>query len=97
VREDPLPARALRHDRFLIQFTVGSLPHEQTLKAIELIRAAKVAPIVREEVSRAALLLLPPAVQLRRLELRLRRAAARAADPAPRASARPRRRDRARL
>ena len=42
------------HDRFLIQFTVGSLPHEQTLKAIELF-GTKVAPIVREEVSAAAL------------------------------------------
>jgi probable LLM family oxidoreductase len=40
-----------RHDRFLIQFTVGSLPHEKTLKAIELF-GTKVAPIVREEVSR---------------------------------------------
>ena len=40
-----------RHDRFLIQFTVGSLPHEQTLKAIELF-GKRVAPIVREEVSR---------------------------------------------
>ena len=41
-----------RHDRFLIQFTVGSLPHEQTLKAIELF-GTKVAPIVREEVAAA--------------------------------------------
>jgi probable LLM family oxidoreductase len=41
------------HERFLIQFTVGSLPHEQTLKAIELF-GTKVAPIVREEVSRRA-------------------------------------------
>ena len=39
------------HQRFLIQFTVGSLPHEKTLKAIELF-GTKVAPIVREEVSR---------------------------------------------
>ena len=39
------------HDRFLIQFTVGSLPHEQTLKAIELF-GTKVAPLVRDEVSR---------------------------------------------
>ena len=39
------------HERFLIQFTVGSLPHEKTLKAIELF-GTKVAPIVREEVSR---------------------------------------------
>ena len=43
----------LDHDRFLIQFTVGSLPHEQTLKAIELF-GTRVAPIVREEVSRRA-------------------------------------------
>jgi probable LLM family oxidoreductase len=39
------------HERFLIQFTVGSLPHEKTLKAIELF-GTKVAPIVREEVAR---------------------------------------------
>ena len=39
------------HDRFLIQFTVGSLPHEKTMRAIELF-GTKVAPIVREEVSR---------------------------------------------
>jgi probable LLM family oxidoreductase len=41
------------HDRFLIQFTVGSLPHEKTMKAIELF-GTKVAPIVREEISRRA-------------------------------------------
>ena len=41
------------HDRFLIQFTVGSLAHEKTMKAIELF-GTKVAPIVREEVSRRA-------------------------------------------
>ena len=40
-----------RHDRFLIQFTVGSLPHEKTMRAIELF-GTKVAPIVREEVNR---------------------------------------------
>jgi probable LLM family oxidoreductase len=39
------------HERFLIQLTVGSLPHEKTLKAIELF-GTKVAPIVREEVAR---------------------------------------------
>jgi probable LLM family oxidoreductase len=39
------------HDRFLIQFTVGSLPHDETLRAIELF-GTEVAPIVREEVSR---------------------------------------------
>ncbi|MHB1242943.1 MAG: LLM class flavin-dependent oxidoreductase [Gaiellaceae bacterium] len=41
------------HERFLIQFTVGSLPHASTLKAIELF-GTKVAPLVREEVSRRA-------------------------------------------
>jgi len=40
-----------RHDRFLIQFTVGSLPHDKTMRAIELF-GTKVAPIVREEVAR---------------------------------------------
>ena len=39
------------HDRFLIQFTVGSLPHDKTMRAIELF-GTKVAPVVREEVSR---------------------------------------------
>ncbi len=39
------------HERFLIQFTVGSLPHASTLKAIELF-GTKVAPLVREEVRR---------------------------------------------
>jgi probable LLM family oxidoreductase len=39
------------HQRFLIQFTVGSLPHEKTMKAIELF-GTRVAPIVREEVAR---------------------------------------------
>jgi len=41
------------HERFLIQFTVGSLPHAKTLKAIELF-GTEVAPLVREEVSRRA-------------------------------------------
>ena len=51
--QTPRPEVDFRHDRFLIQFTVGSLPHEQTLKAIDLF-GTKVAPIVREEVSRRA-------------------------------------------
>ena len=42
-----------RHDRFLIQFTVGSLPHEKTMRAIELY-GTKVAPLVRDELSRRA-------------------------------------------
>jgi len=41
------------HERFLIQFTVGSLPHASTLKAIELF-GTRVAPLVREEVARRA-------------------------------------------
>ena len=43
------------HERFLIQFTVGSLPHDKTLRAIELL-GKEVAPVVREEVSRRAAL-----------------------------------------
>jgi probable LLM family oxidoreductase len=35
------------HDRFLLQLTVGSVPHEQTLRAIELF-GAEVAPRVRK-------------------------------------------------
>jgi probable LLM family oxidoreductase len=41
------------HDRFLLQITVGSLPHEQTMRAIELL-GTEVAPLVRQEVSRRA-------------------------------------------
>lgn len=38
-------------DRFLIQLSVGTLPHEKVLRAIELF-GTKVAPIVRREVDR---------------------------------------------
>ena len=63
-----------RHDRFLIQFTVGSLPHEKTLKAIELF-GKRVAPIVREEVSRrrAAASVASDATPATELRLRRRR------------------------
>lgn len=37
------------HDRFLAQMTVGPMPHEQTLRSIELF-ATEVAPRVRERV-----------------------------------------------
>ncbi|HET7572136.1 MAG TPA: LLM class flavin-dependent oxidoreductase [Gaiellaceae bacterium] len=37
-----------RHDRFLIQLTVGPMPHEQVLHAIELL-GTEVAPRVRRE------------------------------------------------
>jgi probable LLM family oxidoreductase len=39
------------HERFLLQLTVGPMPHDQVMRAIELY-ATKVAPIVREEVAR---------------------------------------------
>ncbi|WP_112663638.1 LLM class flavin-dependent oxidoreductase [Microvirga flavescens] len=38
------------HDRFLIQFSIGSLPHAKLMKAIELF-GTKVAPVVRKEVA----------------------------------------------
>lgn len=44
-----------RHDRFLIQLSVGSMPHDQMLKAIELF-GTKVAPAVRKATTAA-----PPA------------------------------------
>jgi hypothetical protein len=39
------------HDRFLIQFTVGTLPHDKVLRSIELFGTV-VAPAVREEIQR---------------------------------------------
>ena len=38
------------HDRFLMQLTVGALPHEAVLHAIELL-GTRVAPVVRKEIS----------------------------------------------
>jgi alkanesulfonate monooxygenase SsuD/methylene tetrahydromethanopterin reductase-like flavin-dependent oxidoreductase (luciferase family) len=35
-----------RHDRFLVQLTVGPMPHEDVLRAIELL-GTEVAPAVR--------------------------------------------------
>jgi probable LLM family oxidoreductase len=40
-----------RHDRFLLQITVGAMPHDNVLRSIELFATA-VAPAVREEVAR---------------------------------------------
>lgn len=40
-----------RHDRFLIQLTVGSLPHKKVLRAIELL-GMKVAPAVRKALAK---------------------------------------------
>jgi probable LLM family oxidoreductase len=39
------------HDRFLLQFSVGTLPHEKVLRSIELF-GTEVAPVVRKEVER---------------------------------------------
>jgi probable LLM family oxidoreductase len=39
------------HDRFLIQFTVGTLPHSAVMRSIELF-GTQVAPQVREELAR---------------------------------------------
>jgi alkanesulfonate monooxygenase SsuD/methylene tetrahydromethanopterin reductase-like flavin-dependent oxidoreductase (luciferase family) len=39
------------HDRFLAQISVGTLPHDKVLHAIELL-GTEVAPVVREEVAR---------------------------------------------
>ena len=39
-----------KHDRFLLQMSVGSVPHEKMMKSIELF-ATKVAPVIRKEIS----------------------------------------------
>lgn len=39
------------HDRFLLQLSVGTMPHDQMMHAIELY-GTKVAPVVREEIAR---------------------------------------------
>ena len=39
------------HDRFLLQFTIGGIPHDGILRSIELL-GREVAPAVREEVTR---------------------------------------------
>jgi probable LLM family oxidoreductase len=40
-----------RHDRFLLQFTIGGAPHEGIMRSIELL-GTEVAPAVRAEVAR---------------------------------------------
>jgi probable LLM family oxidoreductase len=40
-----------RHERFLLQMTVGSMPHARTMRSIELF-GTEVAPAVRDEVAR---------------------------------------------
>jgi probable LLM family oxidoreductase len=39
------------HDRFLLQFTIGGVPHEGILRSIELL-GTEVAPAVRKEIAR---------------------------------------------
>lgn len=41
------------HQRFLVQFTVGCLPHDRVLRAIELL-GTEVAPVVRRETATAS-------------------------------------------
>ena len=43
-----------RHDRFLIQLTVGPMPHEHVMRAIELL-GTEVAPLVRREVAKRSI------------------------------------------
>jgi probable LLM family oxidoreductase len=40
-----------RHQRFLAQISVGPMPHDKVMRAIELL-GTKVAPVVREEIAR---------------------------------------------
>jgi alkanesulfonate monooxygenase SsuD/methylene tetrahydromethanopterin reductase-like flavin-dependent oxidoreductase (luciferase family) len=42
-----------RHDRFLLQMSVGDMPHDKILRSIERF-GTEVAPLVREEVARRA-------------------------------------------
>jgi probable LLM family oxidoreductase len=41
------------HDRMLLQFSVGTMPHEQIMRSIELF-GTEVAPLIRAEVARRA-------------------------------------------
>jgi alkanesulfonate monooxygenase SsuD/methylene tetrahydromethanopterin reductase-like flavin-dependent oxidoreductase (luciferase family) len=45
--------RVFGHQRFLIQFSVGTLPHADVLRSIELF-GTEVAPLVRAEIPDAA-------------------------------------------
>lgn len=40
------------HERFLLQLTVGSIPHSKVMRAIELL-GTEVAPVVRREIAKA--------------------------------------------
>lgn len=38
------------HDRFLVQFSVGTMPHDKIMRCIELF-GTEVAPVVRKEIA----------------------------------------------
>ena len=40
-----------RHDRYLAQFSVGTMPHAHIMRSIELL-GTRVAPVVRAEIAR---------------------------------------------
>lgn len=42
-----------QHNRFLLQLSVGTMPHEKVMHAIELL-GTKVAPVVRREIARSS-------------------------------------------
>jgi hypothetical protein len=39
-----------RHQRFMAQFSVGTMPHKKIMRAIELL-GTEVAPVIRREMS----------------------------------------------
>jgi alkanesulfonate monooxygenase SsuD/methylene tetrahydromethanopterin reductase-like flavin-dependent oxidoreductase (luciferase family) len=41
------------HQRFLVQFSVGTMPHASIMRSIELF-GTEVAPVVRREIDRSA-------------------------------------------
>jgi probable LLM family oxidoreductase len=45
--------RLFDHDRFLVQFSVGTMPHDRIMRSIELF-GTEVAPLVRKELAAAA-------------------------------------------
>ena len=53
-----------QHERFLLQITVGSMPHDKVMRAIELF-GTEVAPVVRTEIARRASHGAPTAVEPR--------------------------------
>ena len=58
VSHDPATGRQLNvadrlHDRFLIQFTVGPLPHAAVMQSIELF-GTQVAPAIRQHLASVA-------------------------------------------